>query len=310
MNLKRVTKMDNELSGVLLVNKHKGVTSHDIVFKIRKLYGTKKVGHTGTLDPLATGVLPVLIGRSAKAAEYLLSENKKYIAEIKLGIVTDTEDITGNILEKTDTLPTENEFFMACEQFIGNIKQVPPMYSALKVNGQKLVDLARRGIEIERQAREITIFSIIPETIDEKEGLYRIEVDCSKGTYIRTLCADIGKRLGCGATMTELQRTKSGDFELKNAYTIDELEKMSKEERESLLLPPEELFLEAPSVSFSEFYTRLFKSGCEIYQKKIGTHFDVGTFLRVYENGEFLALAEVREFEDGTAIKSIKFFKI
>ena len=302
--------MDNELSGVLLVNKHKGVTSHDIVFKIRKLYGTKKVGHTGTLDPLATGVLPVLIGRSAKAAEYLLSENKKYIAEIKLGIVTDTEDITGNILEKSDTLPTENEFFMACEQFIGNIKQIPPMYSALKVNGQKLVDLARRGIEIERQAREITIFSIIPETIDEKEGLYRIEVNCSKGTYIRTLCADIGKRLGCGATMTELQRTKSGDFELKNAYTIDELEKMSKEERESLLLPPEELFLEAPSVSFSEFYTRLFKSGCEIYQKKIGTHFDVGTFLRVYENGEFLALAEVREFDSGTAIKSIKFFKI
>lgn len=302
--------MDNELSGVLLVNKHKGVTSHDIVFKIRKLYGTKKVGHTGTLDPLATGVLPVLIGRSAKAAEYLLSENKKYIAEIKLGIATDTADITGNILEKSDTLPTENEFFMACEQFIGNIKQIPPMYSALKVNGQKLVDLARRGIEIERQAREITIFSIIPETIDEKEGLYRIEVDCSKGTYIRTLCADIGKRLGCGATMTELQRTKSGDFELKNAYTIDELEKMSKEERESLLLPPEELFLEAPSVSFSEFYTRLFKSGCEIYQKKIGTHFDVGTFLRVYENGEFLALAEVREFDSGTAIKSIKFFKI
>ena len=310
MNLKRVTKMDNELSGVLLVNKHKGVTSHDIVFKIRKLYGTKKVGHTGTLDPLATGVLPVLIGRSAKAAEYLLSENKKYIAEIKLGIVTDTEDITGNILEKSDTLPTENDFFEACKAFVGKIKQVPPMYSALKVNGQKLVDLARRGIEIERQAREITIFSIIPETIDEKEGLYRIEVDCSKGTYIRTLCADIGKRLGCGATMTELQRTKSGDFELKNAYTIYELEKMSKEERESLLLPPEELFLEAPSVSFSEFYTRLFKSGCEIYQKKIGTHFDVGTFLRVYENGEFLALAEVKEFDSGTAIKSIKFFKI
>ena len=158
--------MDKELSGVILINKHKGVTSHDIVFKIRKLYGTKKVGHTGTLDPLATGVLPILIGRGAKAAEYLLSENKEYIAELRLGITTDTEDITGNILTKCDTLPTKTEFFEAVNRFVGDIKQVPPMYSALKVNGEKLVDLARRGIEIERQARDIHIFSIDPEVIN------------------------------------------------------------------------------------------------------------------------------------------------
>ncbi len=302
--------MDKELSGVILVNKHKGVTSHDIVFKIRRLYGTKKVGHTGTLDPLATGVLPVLVGRSAKAAEYLLSENKKYIAEIKLGITTDTEDITGNVLTKCDTLPTKEEFFSTCKKFEGEIMQVPPMYSALKVNGQKLVDLARRGIEVERQARKITVYSIVPTLINEDEGLYKIEVACSKGTYIRTLCADIGASLGCGATMTELKRTESGNFKIENAYTIDELEKMSVGERESLLLPPEELFLEAEPISFSEFYTRLFKSGCEIYQKKIGTSFPLGTFLRVYENGEFIALAEVKDFPDGSAIKSIKFFKI
>ena len=152
--------MEKELCGVILVNKHKGVTSHDIVFKIRKLYGTKKVGHTGTLDPLATGVLPVLIGRGAKAAEYLLSENKGYKAEIKLGITTDTEDITGKILTKSDTLPTKEEFFEAVNHFIGEIEQVPPMYSALKVDGKKLVDLAREGIVIERQARKITIYSI------------------------------------------------------------------------------------------------------------------------------------------------------
>ncbi|MBQ8546169.1 MAG: tRNA pseudouridine(55) synthase TruB [Clostridia bacterium] len=302
--------MDKELSGVILVNKHKGVTSHDIVFKIRRLYGTKKVGHTGTLDPLATGVLPVLVGRSAKAAEYLLSENKKYIAEIKLGITTDTEDITGNILTKSDTLPTKEEFFDACKKFEGEIMQIPPMYSALKVNGQKLVNLARKGIEIERQARKITVFSIVPTVINEAEGLYKIEVACSKGTYIRTLCADIGASLGCGATMAELQRTESGNFKIENAYTIDELEKMSESERESLLLPPEELFLEAEPVSFSDFYTRLFKSGCEIYQRKIGTSFPLGAFLRVYENGEFIALAEVKDFPDGSAIKSIKFFKI
>lgn len=302
--------MDKELSGVILVNKHKGVTSHDIVFKIRRLYGTKKVGHTGTLDPLATGVLPVLVGRTAKAAEYLLSENKKYIAEIKLGITTDTEDITGNILSKCDTLPTKNDFFDACRKFEGEIMQVPPMYSALKVNGQKLVDLARRGIEIERTARKITIFSIAPTVISEADGLYKIEVACSKGTYIRTLCSDIGAFLGCGATMTELQRTKSGDFSLENAYTIDELEKMTEDERASLLLPPEELFKEAMPLTFSEFYTRLFKSGCEIYQKKIGTHFPLDTYLRIYENGEFIALAKVMDFTDGNAIKSIKFFKI
>ena len=145
--------MENEISGVVLVNKHKGVTSHDIVFKIRRLYGTKKVGHTGTLDPMATGVLPVLIGRSAKAAEYLLCEDKKYIAEIKLGITTDTEDVSGNVLTTSECLPTKEEFFAACKKFEGEIDQIPPMYSALKVGGKKLVDLARQGIEIERQAR-------------------------------------------------------------------------------------------------------------------------------------------------------------
>ena len=302
--------MDKELSGVILVNKHKGVTSHDIVFKIRRLFGTKKVGHTGTLDPLATGVLPVLVGRSAKAAEYLLSENKRYIAEIKLGITTDTEDITGNILTRCDTLPTKEEFFATCKKFEGEILQIPPMYSALKVNGQKLVDLARKGIEVERQARKITVFSIVPTVINESEGLYKIEVACSKGTYIRTLCADIGASIGCGATMAELQRTESGNFKIENTYTIDELEKMSESERIALLLPPEELFKDAEAVSFSEFYTRLFKSGCEIYQKKIGTSFPAGSFLRVYEKNEFLALAEVKEYPDGLAIKSVKFFKI
>ena len=302
--------MDKELSGVILINKHKGVTSHDIVFKIRKLFGTKKVGHTGTLDPLATGVLPVLVGRSAKAAEYLLSENKTYVAEIKLGVTTDTEDITGNVLTKADTLPSKNEFFDTCKRFEGEIMQIPPMYSALKVDGKKLVDLARQGIEIERQARKITVFSIEPEVVSEADGVYKMTVSCSKGTYIRTLCADIGASLGCGACMTELQRTKSGDFSIENAYTIDELEKMELEERIKLLLPPEKLFLTAEPVSFSEFYTRLFKSGCEIYQKKIGTHFPVDSFLRVYENGEFIALAKVQEYPDGSAIKSIKFFKI
>lgn len=303
--------MENEISGVILVNKHAGVTSHDIVFKIRRLFQTKKVGHTGTLDPLATGILPVLVGRSAKAAEYLLSENKKYVAELRLGITTDTEDITGNILTKTDTYPRKNDFFEACKKMVGDIKQVPPMYSALKVNGKKLVDLAREGITIERQARDIKIFEIVPKEIDEKQGIYQISVSCSKGTYIRTLCSDIGRLLGCGAVMTKLERIKTGSFDIKDSYTISELEKMTYEKRLSLLIPTDKLFMEASELKLSGFYLRLFKSGCEIYQEKIKTAYPVDTFLRIYDDeNDFLALAQVKEFEKGTAIKSIKFFKI
>ncbi len=300
--------MEKELCGVILVNKHKGVTSHDIVFKIRRLFGTKKVGHTGTLDPLATGVLPVLVGRAAKAAEYLLSENKKYIAELRLGITTNTEDITGEILTKSDTLPTKNDFFQACEHFVGESEQIPPMYSALKVNGQKLVDLARQGIEIERQARKINIYSIAPEEISESEGLYRISVTCSKGTYIRTLCADIGARLGCGAIMTELARTESGAFSIENAYTIDELEKMDLATRHALLMPVESLFEEAPSVILPDFYARLCRSGCEIYQKKISTCLKEGEYVRICDKTGFFALGQVKEFPEGSAIKAIKLF--
>ena len=302
--------MEKELCGVILVNKHKGVTSHDIVFKIRRLYNTKKVGHTGTLDPLATGVLPVLVGRAAKAAEYLLSENKEYIARIKLGITTDTEDITGKILTKSDTLPTKNEFFESCARFVGEIDQVPPMYSALKVNGEKLVDLARKGIEIERQARKINIYSIEPCVINEEMGEYEIRVACSKGTYIRTLCADIGAYLGCGATMTELQRTKSGPFEIKDACTVQELEEKDFDTRCNLLIPVEDLFKEAEAVILPDFYARLCKSGCEIYQKKIKTNFDIDTFVRICDKNGFFALGQVKEYPDGSAIKAIKLFAI
>lgn len=299
---------DIEPNGVVIVDKHEGVTSHDIVFKMRKLFGTKKVGHTGTLDPMATGVLPILIGRSAKASEYLSAEDKGYVAQITLGITTDTEDISGKILSKCDTLPTKLEFFNACEHFIGDIKQIPPMYSALKVNGKKLVDLARQGIEVERQARDIHISSIVPSVIDEERGIYEIAVECSKGTYIRTLCADIGEFLGCGATMSALRRTKSGNFTLENAHTLEDIEKMTPSERLSLLMPTEELFSELGAVCLSDFYARLCRSGCEIYQKKIGASFSVGERVRICDKNGFFALGEVREYPDGTAIKAIKLF--
>lgn len=299
-----------EPCGVLLVHKHKGVTSHDIVNKVRRLYGTRRVGHTGTLDPMATGVLVVLVGRAAKAAEYLVADRKRYRAVMRLGITTDSEDITGNILSETKDLPNAEQVIATCQTFVGNISQVPPMYSALKVQGKKLVDLARQGITIERQAREVSIFSLSC-TPCEKTSDYVLDVSCSSGTYIRTLCADIGKALGCGAVMAELERTETGGFSLEESHTLEELQSKDEAELRSLLIPTESLFASLPSVNLPSFYERLFRSGCEIYQKKIGTALENNTRIRICrEDGTFFALGEVREYEEGSAIKSIKLFEL
>ena len=296
--------------GVLLVNKHKGVTSHDIVYKVRRLFGTKKVGHTGTLDPLATGVLVVLVGRAAKAAEYLVCDEKKYRAVIRLGLTSDSEDITGNILSVSDNFPDFDAVKQVCAEFVGNIKQIPPMYSALKVDGKKLVDLAREGKIIERQARDITIHSLSV-TPTDSETDYILDVHCSSGTYIRTLCADIGARLGCGAVMAELKRCEAGGFSVENSHSIEELEQMSEGEKMELLIPIESLFSSLDGVRLEAFYEKLSRNGCEIYQKKVKTSFDVGTRVRMLNSkGEFYALGEVREYADGTAIKAIKLFDL
>lgn len=299
-----------EPSGLLIINKHLGVTSHDIVWKVRKLFGTKRVGHTGTLDPMASGVLVVLVGRAAKAAEYLVSDEKRYTATLRLGLTTDTEDATGKVLTTSDTLPTSDEVFSACEHFRGEILQVPPMYSALKVGGQKLCDLARRGTTVERKARPVTIFELLCEPTEVSSD-YRLDVRCSSGTYIRTLCADIGASLGCGGIMATLERTETGGFSLDCAHTIAELESMSEDERLSLLIPTERLFNSLPAVALPEFFEKLSRSGCEIYQKKIRTDFPLGQRVRLCRaDGSFFALGEVREYEDGSAIKAIKTFEL
>ncbi|MBO5305604.1 MAG: tRNA pseudouridine(55) synthase TruB [Clostridia bacterium] len=305
-----VQSMNAEPSGVLLINKHKGVTSHDIVNKVRRLYGTRRVGHTGTLDPMATGVLVVLVGRAAKAAEYLVADQKRYRAVMRLGITTDSEDITGNVLCETKDFPNAETVLKACQDFVGNISQIPPMYSALKVKGQKLVDLARKGITVERQAREVTIFSLVC-TPTERDSDYILDVECSSGTYIRTLCADIGAVLGCCAVMSELERTETGGFTIENSYTLEKLQDKDISFLHSLLIPTEALFDSLPRVNLPSFYERLFRSGCEIYQKKIGTSLAENTRVRVCrENGSFFALGEVREYEEGRAIKSIKLFEL
>lgn len=298
----------NEPSGVIIIDKASGMTSHDVVGKIRKLYNTKKVGHTGTLDPLATGVLVVLVGRAAKAAEYLVPDDKRYLAGLRLGLETDTEDISGTVLKTSDELPDEAEVMAAVADFIGDISQTPPMYSALKVNGQKLVDLARRGITLERESREIHIDSIEAKRLNRAE--YTINVECSKGTYIRTLCADIGKRLGCGAVMSSLRRERSGNFTLEGAYTLDALGALDYDARIAALLPTESLFNDCPSVGLIPFYEKLCRNGAEIYQKKIHTDFEAGTRVRICGENGFFALGEVRKYPDGSAIKAIKLFEL
>lgn len=299
-----------EPSGILILNKPQGITSHDAVYKIRRLFGTKKVGHTGTLDPLAEGVLVMLIGRAAKAAEYLVCDSKSYVATLRLGLTTDTEDITGNILTESSQIPDPEAVIKTVGEFCGEIEQVPPMYSALKVGGKKLCDLAREGKTVERAARRITVHSISAQPTENATD-YILSVCCSSGTYIRTLCADIGKRLGCGGVMATLTRTSAGGFDIEGALTLEQLDAMSLEERVSCLIPTEALFSSLQPVTLPDFYYRLCTNGCEIYQKKIKTAFAVGDRVRLCTPaGDFFALGEIREYADGTAIKAIKIFSV
>lgn len=302
--------VSTEPCGVLAVNKPAGCTSHDVVGMMRKLYGTRRVGHTGTLDPMAEGVLVILVGRAAKAAEYLSHDAKRYRATLRLGLTTDTEDTTGKTLTETDTLPSPEAVTEICRSFAGKIRQVPPMYSALKVDGRKLVDLAREGKVVERQAREIEIFALTVTPTDVPSD-YVLDVHCSGGTYIRTLCADIGALLGCGGVMASLLRTEACGFPLDACVTPAELGGMTMEERLARLSPVESLFYDLPVVRLPAFYEKLSRSGCEIYQKKIGSDFPTGQRVRMADaGGHFYALGEVRDYPDGSAIKAIKMFEI
>ena len=229
---------------------------------------------------------------------------------MRLGLTSDTEDVTGTLVPSDLPLPSADRVIETARDFVGEISQIPPMYSALKVDGQKLYDLARRGITVERQARPVTIHALTVTPTDIPSD-YILDVTCSAGTYIRTLCADIGTALGCGGIMATLERTAAGGFPLSDAHTLEEMENMCAEERLATLLPTEHLFATLPAVRLPAFYERLFRSGCEIYQKKIGTHLALATRVRVCNaDGKFFALGEVREYEDGTAIKSIKMFDL
>lgn len=300
--------MQNSVStapfGVLLIDKPENMTSHNAVSRVRRLFNTREVGHTGTLDPNATGLLILLVGRAVKASEYFCDGDKSYRAKMKLGCVSDTEDIWGEVRSTEAPIPDAGAVIDCAPHFTGDIMQVPPMYSALKRDGQKLVDLARSGKTVEREARPVSVRSL--DISECGGGEYALDVTCSKGTYIRTLCADIGAYLGCGAVMSELRRTGACGFSLDDAHTFEELEEMTIEERYDLLLPTESAFAELPVVHLPDFFATLAHRGNEVYQHKIGTAFDEGVRVRLFDKKGFFAFAEVRTFADGTALKPIK----
>lgn len=293
-------------NGVIIINKEEGLTSQAVVNRVKRMLSADKAGHTGTLDPMATGVLPVLVNRGVKASEFMLTSDKHYGATLLLGVTTDTEDVTGNILTESHLIPDEKTVMAAIDSFVGDYMQTPPMYSALKVGGKKLYELAREGKEIEREARAVKIYSISAKKLSDRE--YYLDVKCSKGTYIRTLCADIGARLGCGGTMKTLERCEASGFTLDDGITLSALEGLTVEERWARVLPIEVVFKDKKEVTLPPFFARLARAGQEIYLKKMRLVLDIGETVRLADSDGFFALGEVREFEGGAAIKPIRQF--
>ena len=252
------------MNGIIVINKEPDFTSADVVAKMRGICRQKKIGHTGTLDPAATGVLPVCLGSGTKLCDLLTDKDKEYVAELLLGVETDTQDTTGRILTEYAVKVSEDEVRDVCMSFVGNYDQVPPMYSALKVNGKRLYELAREGREVERKARPVMIYEL--EILKIDMPVVKMRVVCSKGTYIRTLCADIGEKLGCGGAMQSLKRTRVGMFTLEHALTLGQLQALRDADRlKEALYPVESCFQSTPSLHISVEYAKLLENGNAIY---------------------------------------------
>ena len=258
------------VNGIINVYKEKGYTSFDVVAKMRGIFHQKKIGHTGTLDPDAEGVLPVCLGKATKVCDLLTDKDKEYKAVLLLGQATDTQDVTGEVVSTASVDVTEEEVITAIQSFVGKQMQLPPMYSALKVNGQKLYELARKGQEVERKPRPITIYEI--EILEMNLPEFKIRVKCSKGTYIRTLCNDIGEQLGCYGAMKTLLRTKVSPFCLENAHTLEQIEKIRDEDRLSeILVPVDAIFAKLPECIVKKEFRKLIDNGNSFYINQIAS---------------------------------------
>ena len=283
------------MTGIVIVDKPAGWTSQDVTARLRRVFGTRRIGHGGTLDPMATGVLPVFVGRATRGVEFFEHADKTYEAVLRLGTVTDTQDSTGTVLEKRPVAVTEAEFRDILPKFTGEIAQIPPMYSAIKVDGKKLYELARAGKEIERKPREITIFSL--ELLEFFGETAKIRVHCSKGTYIRTLCHDIGAALGCGGCMEALRRTAAGEYTLADSVELDTL--LNAERPEDYLRDVDTLFRQYPAVTLTEKQTLRCRNG-----NSFSIALPEGRYRAYDSQGTFLMLAKV----EGGIMETVKSF--
>ena len=286
------------MNGIVIVDKPQEWTSQDVTARLRRVFNTRRIGHGGTLDPMATGVLPVFVGRATRGVEFFEHAEKTYETVLRLGITTDTEDIFGTVLTEQDAFVTGNRLEEVLETFRGEILQVPPMYSALKINGQKLVDLARKGKEVERQPRPVTIHELTLLGM-EAEGI-RLRVRCSKGTYIRTLCKDIGEALGCGGCMAALRRVSAGAYTIAEAVPLQELLETTEPER--YLRPVDSMFTQHPAVTLTEKQETRCRNG-----NSFSVKMEDGTYRAYGKDGEFLMLASV---ENGVMSTVKSFFEV
>lgn len=297
------------MNGILNILKPSGMTSFDIVAWARGLLKTKKAGHTGTLDPMAVGVLPVCLGSATKAIEFMMEKDKLYRAELTLGITTDTQDACGEVLETRETTCTDKEIESAIKTFTGKSGQLPPMYSAVKINGRKLYEMAREGLTADRTPRTVEIYSA--EIIDiKRDGGIRVlfDVHCSKGTYIRTLCADIGEKLGCGGHMSFLLRKKAGAFDLSTAVTLEELKHaVDGGIVESLLMSTEKVFDGYAAIKLDEIQGKKLQNGMTV-DVATSNHLDAGLTKVYNSDGIFFALGEIIKLDNRLVLKSRKFF--
>jgi tRNA pseudouridine55 synthase len=299
------------MDGIIVIKKEKGYTSHDVVAKLRGILHMKKIGHTGTLDPQAEGVLPVALGKATRLVDMLIDKEKTYEAVIRLGIDTDTQDMTGEIQKETKVTVTETEVKEAVMSFVGEQMQIPPMYSALKVNGKKLYELAREGKTIERKARPVTLYELKILKMDLPR--VSIAITCSKGTYIRSLCRDIGEKLGCGGCMEELIRTRVGHFQIENALTLSQVEALMKQDRIlEVIEPTDRVFAACPAVYAGEQDRKLVHNGNPVSEAGLALDDSMkkpGQWLRLYDDQE--EFIGIYQYDAGKKrIKPVKMFLV
>ena len=288
------------MNGILCVDKPQNFTSFDVVAKLRGILRIKRLGHGGTLDPMATGVLPVFVGNATKACDIMPDNTKSYCAGFRLGTVSDTQDLWGELRECSDMAVSREQIEAVLPSFTGKIMQLPPMYSAVQVNGQRLYDLARQGIEVKRQAREIEVDNLVLEEYDSsiREGV--LSIACGKGTYIRTIINDIGEKLGCGGIMTSLVRTSSGGFSLSDCHTLEEIQQAKDENRlEELILPIDRVFEKLPKLRLGEIQTKMYRNGVKLDISRLrDIRSDVGCYGVYGFDGGFIGTA-FADFESG-----------